>query len=160
MADFTSELCSTEIRHAIDETKLQLGHLWRSQEDLEEFLKESQDSDFKLAFEENKCVLVHKRQRLRQLINLLVEVDPSAYAERKSELDGLTIQLKLDDLTPDAVQLANDTLSRMSLGNDSPIEIVRGGVRQRSEEQAILGGSASKDDKDDKEQPSSDGLYL
>ena len=60
MADFTSELSSTEIRHAIDETKLQLGHPRRSQEDLEEFLKESQDSDFKLAFEENKCVLAQE----------------------------------------------------------------------------------------------------
>jgi hypothetical protein len=156
MIDFSSKnLSSAEIRHAIDETKLQLGHLRRSQEELGEFLGSCDvpDPDFELAYEENKCVLVQKRQRLKQLIDFLVETDQAAYAQRKNEFDGLTIELKLDELTADQVQRANDALSRMSLCNESPIEIVRGGVRQTLEEQAILNGE---------EQPSSGsgGLYL
>ena len=74
-------------------------------------------------------------------------------AKYEFDAEEATRELKLDELTADQVQRANDALSRMSLCNESPIEIVRGGVRQTLEEQAILNGE---------EQPSSGsgGLYL
>lgn len=157
MSQFT-DLSSTEIRHAIDETQLALGHLVRSQSELGAFLAKEDDNDFRVAHEENKAVFVNKRIRLRQLIEVLQKIDVAAYMEKEAEYKGLTVEYELASISPDDVQLANEALASIQLNNGSPIEIIKNGVRQTGAEVAILQGTSTPPAS--KEKTADDGLYL